>query len=126
MDSAGTSFACFGLNTKEEDMRIYAHMRMAAVSMAAIMLAVGITETAAAADDGMTMGCRHHFRLWKKMANHKAFAVSQVRSGLQGCGYSWAWQTREQAISSAMRECAKDSQRYLGTEKPICRLVKVN
>lgn len=61
------------------------------------------------------------------MANNKAFAASQIKNGMQGCGYSWAWETKEKAKASAMRECQKDAQLYFGrTEKPACRLVKVN
>lgn len=107
-------------------MKIPRLVRTGTIGIAAAMLALSFANIPAISDDGLTKICRSHFRIWKKMANHKAFAASQMNNGMQGCGYSYAWKTRQKAIASALRECRTDARHYIGIDKPVCRLIKVD
>jgi hypothetical protein len=91
-----------------------------------MMMMLCMAETAALSDDGMGRACRYSFRNWKKMASHRAFAVSQNKNGQQACGSSYAYETRQKAIDRALRECSSVVRHFYHREQLVCRIIQVN
>jgi hypothetical protein len=69
--------------------------------------------------------CLRDYAKYRKNPEHKAFVITVGNYRQQGCGMSWGYDTKKDAIGQAFKECAIAAARGKIPSK-ACRLMTAN